>query len=255
MPEILLHCQGISKTYYQQVMPSQMLQDRIIKWKSQRQKIEIRALQDISFRVGRGVWLGIYGPNGSGKTTLLQILAGLLPQDTGEVKRKGKMSCFFTLGVGFHDEKCARENIFLHGLLHGMHSKEINEMSDKIIEFAEIDSHIDLPLKCYSTGMRARLAYAAAAYIDSDIYLFDEIMAVGDERFKNKCMEHMESLRKQDKSVVIVSHSEQSLEKFCDRIIYIEKGKKIKIRKDGEDYTRGGEEAVSTTKSPKKKRK
>ena len=236
MSKIPLACKGISKTYEQRTLPTKMLQDHILHRKKHGRKQKIKALQDVSFRVKRGEWLGIYGPNGSGKTTLLQILAGLLPQDEGEVIRRGKISCFFTLGVGFHDEKGAQENIYLHGLLHGMSQKEIDAVTEKIIKFAEIESHIDLPLKCYSTGMRARLAYAAAAHIDSDVYLFDEVLAVGDEKFKKKCLDHMGQMKEKGKTVVIVSHSAQQLETYCDRIFYFDQGRKIRARKLGIHY-------------------
>lgn len=236
MAKNLLACRGISKTYAQYTLPTQMLQDRILRWRIHNKKKRIHALQDISFQVKRGEWLGIYGPNGSGKTTLLQILAGILPQDEGEVIRRGKISCFFTLGVGFHDEKGAKENIYLHGLLHGMAPQDIKEATEKIIRFAEVESHVDLPLKCYSTGMRSRLAYAAAAHIDSDVYLFDEVLAVGDERFKEKCLEHMKQMKERGKTVVLVVHSEQQLESFCDRILYLEKGRKVRMRALGIHY-------------------
>jgi len=236
MLNIRITCKGISKTFEQYALPTNMLQDRILRWRLHKKKRRIQALDNVTFYVRRGEWLGVYGPNGSGKTTLLQILAGLLPPDEGKVFRNGSISCFFTLGVGFHEEKGAEENIYLHGLLHGMSPKEIKKMTASILEFAEIGSHIDLPLKCYSTGMRSRLAYAAAAYVDSDVYLFDEVLAVGDEYFKNKCMEHMKSLKERGKTVVIVSHSLEQLEQFCDRILFLEQGRKVKVLMKDKHY-------------------
>ena len=236
MPAAILTCKDISKTYEQYALPTHLLQDRVIRWRIHRKKCRIQALDHVSLLVQRGEWLGVYGPNGSGKTTRLLMLAGLLPPDEGKVYRCGSISCFFTLGVGFHDEKGAEENIYLHGLLHGMSPKEIRRMTEKIIEFAGIDAHLNLPLKCYSMGMRARLAYAAAAHIDSDVYLFDEILAVGDEQFRQKCISHMQSLRERGKTVLLVNHSEEQLEQFCDRIIYLENGRKVKVRTRKEHY-------------------
>ena len=241
MPRVILSCRGISKIYEQYTLPTHLLQDHVIHWRIHRRKRAIQALDGVSLLVQRGEWLGIYGPNGSGKTTLLQILAGLLPPDEGEVFRCGSISCFFTLGVGFHDEKGAEENIYLHGLLHGMSRQEIRKMTEKILEFAEIDAHLDLPLKCYSTGMCARLAYAAAAHVESDVYLFDEILAVGDEQFRQKCIRHMRSLKERGKTVLLVNHSEEQLEQFCDRIMYLEKGRKVKVRTRKDHY---GEEVL-----------
>ena len=147
MSEIILSCTGITKSYERSVIESVMLQERLLKWGLQRKRVIVHALQGISVALHRGEWLGIYGHNGSGKTTLLRILAGLLQADTGEVFQGGSMSCFFELGIGFHPERKAEENIYLHGLLQGFSRKDIRKMTDRIIEFAGIQSHVDLPIK------------------------------------------------------------------------------------------------------------
>ncbi len=227
MSDILLSANGIVKTYEHAMLSSILLQDRILKWRLQKKRVVIHALQNISLNVHRGEWLGIYGHNGSGKTTLLRILAGLLQADAGTVMQNGSMSCFFELGVGFHPERKAEENIYLHGLLQGFSRKDIRKMTDRIIEFAGIQSHVDLPIKYYSTGMRMRLAFAAAAQVESDIYLFDEVLAVGDVAFQHACLEHMRHMKDAGKTVVLVGQGIDALKTFCDRIVTLEGGKII----------------------------
>lgn len=225
MSDVVLSCRGINKSFEQYVYPSVMLQDRILQWRKHRQRWSIDVLKDVSLSVRRGEWVGIYGPNGTGKTTLMRILAGLLPADAGTVERIGKVSCFFELGVGFHPERSAAENVYLHGLLHGLTPAEIRARTDEIIRFAGVESHRDLPMKCYSSGMNSRLAYAAASIIDADIYLFDEVFAVADREYQEKCRSHMRGLRARGKTALIVNHGLESLRQFCDRILHFENGR------------------------------
>lgn len=224
MHPLVIDATGISKSYERSMISSVLLQERLLKWRLQRKKVTIHALKEMSLSVSKGEWLGIYGHNGSGKTTLLRILAGLLQPDSGTVMRQGTLSCFFELGVGFHLERKAEENIYLHGLLQGYSRKEIQTMTKDIIAFAGIESHLDLPLKCYSTGMQLRLAYAAAAQVDRDIYFFDEVFAVGDIAFQYQCIEQMIRMREAGKTVLIVSHTYDTLTAFCDRILTMEHG-------------------------------
>lgn len=224
MSNIMLSATGIHKTYKRALITSVLLQERILKPHLRRKRIQVDALKDVSLDVHRGEWVGIYGHNGSGKTTLLRILAGLLQADAGQVTRQGSISCFFELGIGFHPERCAEENIYLNGLLQGFSKKQIREMTQRIIDFAGVGSHVHLPIKCYSTGMKMRLAFAAAAQIESDVYLLDEVLAVGDVAFQHQCLTHMRQMRREGKTVVLVSHGIDSLEHFCDRIITLENG-------------------------------
>ncbi len=225
MNDIVLAADGVSKTYERSMISSVLLQDRLLKWRLQRKTTTVNALFPSSLSVRRGEWVGMYGPNGSGKTTMLRILGGLLRPDTGTVSLHGSLSCFFELGIGFHPERRAEENIYLHGLLQGYSRKEIRAMTDRIINFAGIESALDLPLKCYSTGMRLRLAFAAAAQVDRDLYLFDEILAVGDADFQEKCKEHLRALRAQGKTAVLVSHDFDELGRFTDRIVHMNHGR------------------------------
>ncbi len=220
----VLACTGIRKRFRQATIPSSLLQDRLLKWRTQKRHWTHDALKDVSMAVRPGEWVGIYGPNGSGKTTLLRILAGLLPADGGTVVRNGDMACFFDLGVGFHPERTAAENIHMHGLLHGLSGAEIRRQTESIIRFAGVESHRDLPLKCYSMGMQLRLGFASATHIDADVYLFDEILAVGDREFRTRCWSKLEDMKRAGKTVLLVSHSMDDMERVCDRILFIENG-------------------------------
>ncbi len=224
MSDILLSATGISKSFQAQIIPSVMLQDRVIRWRAHKQQWSRDVLRDISFELRRGEWVGLYGRNGAGKTTLLRILAGLVPPDYGSVKTHGTVSSFFDITAGFHPERSAPENIYLHGLLHGRSPADIRSTVDQIIEFAGVESHRDLPMKCYSAGMNLRVGFAASALMDSDIYLFDEILAVGDAAFQKKCRAHLLHLKEAGKTVLMVNHSLSDLERFCDRILYLEDG-------------------------------
>lgn len=224
MEEPILSCTGIHKTFTYPVVPTHLFQDRILRAHRHREKWRIHALNNVSLRVAHGEWVGIYGPNGSGKTTLLRILGGIMEPDSGMVDRRGRLSCFFTLGVGFHPERLARENIYFHGLLHGMSPREIDAMSERVIDFAGVRSHAHLPLKCYSTGLQARLAFAAMAHVDADVYLFDEVLAVGDAAFQQKCKAAMQEMKTAGKTAVVVLHDKRALRNACDRIVRLEGG-------------------------------
>ncbi len=224
MSDILLSATGISKAFSAQIIPSVLLQDRIIRWRAHKQQWSRDVLRNLSVELQRGEWVGLYGPNGAGKTTLLRILAGLIPPDTGSVKTHGTVSSFFDITAGFHPERSAPENIYLHGLLHGRSPTDIRATIDNIIDFAGVESHRDLPMKCYSSGMNLRVGFAASAMMDSDIYLFDEILAVGDVTFQKKCREHLLRLKEAGKTVLMVNHSLADLQLFCDRILYLQNG-------------------------------
>jgi ABC-type polysaccharide/polyol phosphate transport system ATPase subunit len=220
----ILSCHGIRKVFTPLTIPSSHLQDRILHWRKFRTRQRIVALDDVSLTLQRGEWLGITGPNGSGKTTLLQILAGLLPADVGTVERRGSMVCFLALGVGFHPERSARENIAHHALLHGMHPTVIRSTIDRTVAFADIGDHANLPFKCCSTGMQHRLAYAAALHTPADVYLLDEVIAVGDAVFRQRCFQFLETLKGTGASAILVSHDLGDLRRLCDRIVELREG-------------------------------
>ncbi|MBP7114189.1 MAG: ABC transporter ATP-binding protein [Candidatus Peribacteraceae bacterium] len=223
-PTPIIECSNVSKVYHRRTIPTMRLQDELMFWRHRSKPVRIEALKPTSLQFFPGEWVGLYGPNGSGKTTFLKILAGILASDTGSVKIGGTLSAFFELGIGFHPERQARENIRLNGLLYGMNRHEIDDLTKRVLEFADIGNHAELPMKCYSTGMRLRLGFAASAQMDADIYLFDEILAVGDEGFKLKCLQYLEELKAKKKTVILVSHSFAAITKLCDRILFCDKG-------------------------------
>ena len=188
----------------------------------------IKALQDISFSIKRGEVFSIIGSNGSGKTTLLRIIAGIIEPDSGSLEVKGKLAPLLQLGVGFHPELIARENILLYGLLLGFRKNEILNKVEDIINFAELQQFTSMKLKHYSTGMKLRLALATAFQVNPDIILLDEVLAVGDIKFRKKSMKAFLSYKEQGKTIVFTTHSLHMLS-ISDRTLFIDKGKIVSI--------------------------
>ena len=185
------------------------------------------ALEDVSFEVYEGSTTGLIGENGSGKSTMLKCLARILRPDTGSVSVTGKMSALLELGAGFHPELSGRENVFLNGAILGLKQKELAAKFDEIVEFAGIGQYIDEPVKNYSSGMYVRLGFSVAINVDPDILLVDEVLAVGDEAFQRKCLERFADLKRNGKTVIIVSHSMGSVVTMCDHAIWFKKGHKM----------------------------
>lgn len=180
------------------------------------------ALRDISFEVHRGEALGVIGRNGVGKSTLLGLIAGVLKPTKGRVIVNGRISPLLELGGGFHPELTGRENIILNGVLLGMTRAEVKGKMAEIIEFLELGEFIDQPIRTYSSGMLARLGFSVVAYLDPEILLIDEILAVGDQNFQKKCIDKMTGFRRSGVTMVFVSHSMADVEKICDKAIWIE---------------------------------
>lgn len=181
-------------------------------------------LKDISFEVKEGEFLGIVGRNGSGKSTLLKLLAGIYTPTSGNVTVNGRLTPFIELGVGFSPELTGRENVFLNGALLGFSRKDMNEMYDEIVEFSELSRFMDQKLKNYSSGMQVRLAFSIAIRAKSDVLLIDEVLAVGDAAFQQKCFKHFMDLKANKQTVVFISHDMGAIKRFCDRSIAIEAG-------------------------------
>lgn len=188
-----------------------------------------QVLQDISFEVQKGEFFGIVGRNGSGKSTLLKMLAGIYTPTTGSIDIDGKVTPFIELGVGFNPELTGRENVFLNGALLGFNRAEMSAMYDDIVAFAELERFMDQKLKNYSSGMQVRLAFSIATKVSSDILIFDEVLAVGDARFQQKCLDVFRQLKAAGKTIILVSHSTGDIEKFCDRVLVIEKSKSLGV--------------------------
>ncbi len=191
----------------------------------------IWALWDINFEVRQGEVLGIIGRNGAGKSTLLKVLSRITEPTTGRVRVAGRVGSLLEVGTGFHPELTGRENIYLNGAILGMRNAEIDRRFDEIVAFSEIEKFIDTPVKHYSSGMFLRLAFAVAAHLTPEILMVDEVLAVGDERFQRKCMGKMESVGKEGRTVLFVSHNMNAIQRLCQRVILLEDGK---IRADGE---------------------
>ena len=188
-----------------------------------------RALDDVSFSIEQGEFFGIVGPNGSGKSTLLKILAGIYRADGGSVRIDGLLSPFIELGVGFNPELNARDNVRINGTLLGLSRRELDARFDEIIGFTELERFVDQKLKNYSSGMLLRLAYSIAIQVDFDVLLLDEVLAVGDESFQQKCFSTFERFRAEGKTIVLVTHGLEILEEFADRALQLENGRVTSI--------------------------
>jgi ABC-2 type transport system ATP-binding protein len=182
------------------------------------------ALKNVSFEVEQGEFFGIFGPNGSGKSTLLRILAGIYVQDSGHVRVNGLLSPFIELGVGFDIELTARDNIKINTTLAGLTKRELERTFDDILEFAELERFVDQQLKNYSSGMLMRLAFAIAIQIPFDLLLLDEVLAVGDESFQQKCFATFDRFKEEGKTIILVTHQLELMNQFCDRVLLLENG-------------------------------
>lgn len=218
----------------------------------------LKAVDDISFEVEKGEFLGIIGPNGAGKSTLLKLIAGVLKPDARSVIVNGRISPFLELGVGFQPELSARDNVFLYGALLGLSRKEIKARYGAIVQFAELERFMDQKVKNYSTGMQLRLGFAITAHAEADILLVDEVLAVGDEKFQRKCLTKMGEFERQGKTVVFVSHNLDQIQSTCDWSIWLDGGRIISIDKSRDvaklylEAIRGKQGAVGGRSSLKK---
>ena len=186
---------------------------------------DFKALEDISFSVGDGEFFGIVGRNGSGKSTLLKCLAGIYPTDSGRIWIDGRVSTFIELGVGFNPDLAARDNVMLNAAMLGLSTREAARRFDTIIDFAELHEFVDLKIKNYSSGMLVRLAFSVMIQVDADILLIDEVLAVGDANFQQKCFDEFEEIRRQGKTVLLVTHDMASVKRFCTRAMLLEHGR------------------------------
>jgi ABC-type polysaccharide/polyol phosphate transport system ATPase subunit len=183
------------------------------------------ALRGVSFSVPKGCTYGVIGRNGSGKSTLLKCVAGITRPTEGSVNVDGRISALIELGAGFHPEISGRENIFINGIMLGLTKKEVTRRFDEIVDFAEMQDFIDAPVKTYSSGMYMRLGFAVAIHVDPEVLLVDEVLAVGDQGFTHKCLDKFSEFRRRNKSILLVTHSLDLVEKFCDEAHWLDKGK------------------------------
>ena len=232
--DVAIHVSNLHKTFKLPTERSMSLKQTIFnRLRGVKGYKEQKVLNGLSFDIKKGEFVGIVGRNGSGKSTLLKTLAGIYYPAKGEIVIDGNLIPFIELGVGFNPELTGRENVYLNGALLGFSRKEVEDMYDEIWRFAELKEFQDQKLKNYSSGMQVRLAFSIAIRAKGDILLLDEVLAVGDAAFQQKCNDYFESLHG-NQTVILVTHSMQNITKFCDRAILIENGK---ITLDGEPKT------------------
>ncbi len=185
----------------------------------------LTVLDDVNLTIKKGEFLGIIGKNGSGKSTLLKLISKIYNPDKGEIEVNGEIAPFLELGIGFQPELTARQNIEINATLLGLTKQEIKQKWQEIVEFAELENFLDLKIKNYSSGMQARLAFSIASQTNADIYLCDEVLAVGDEQFQEKCINTFKNWHKEGKTIILVSHNTKLLEELCTSIVKLENGK------------------------------
>jgi len=195
----------------------------------QEQIEEFWALREVSLRIGRGESIGLVGRNGSGKSTLLKLIAAIHQPTSGHllVERDARIGTMIELGVGFHPELSGRENVYLSASVYGLTKSEVDRIYDAVVDYSEIGNFIDEPIKNYSSGMMMRLAFALAIHIDAEVLLLDEIFAVGDEGFQQKCRRTMQTFIEQGRTLVFVSHSAQQVQDMCNRVCVLSHGQKV----------------------------
>lgn len=214
----------VSKSFKLPFDSQNSLKGRIINLGKRGYKMQ-KTLQDVNFEVFEGEFLGIVGRNGSGKSTLLKLIAGIYQPTRGSIDVLGRLTPFIELGVGFSPELSGRDNVYLNGALLGFSRPEMDAMYDEIVEFAELSEYMDQKLKNYSSGMQVRLAFSIAIKVSTDVLVLDEVLAVGDAAFQQKCFDYFMNLKKQKKTVILVTHDMGAVRQYCDRAIMIEAGK------------------------------
>lgn len=190
----------------------------------------LHVLKDINIEIKKGESVALIGTNGSGKSTLLKLMNRIIYPTKGKITKDGKLTSLLELGAGFHDDFTGRENIYFNASIFGLTREEIDKKLDQIIEFSELEEFIDNPVRTYSSGMYMRLAFSVAINVEADILLIDEILAVGDQHFQDKCFNKLIELKNAGKTIVIVTHSMEQVKKFCDRAIWLYEGE---VHRDG----------------------
>lgn len=223
--KVSVKVQDLTKTFKIPLEASSGIKQKIINLaKGRKGYREFTPLNDVSFEVNDGDFFGIVGRNGSGKSTLLKTIAGIYQPDAGAVTVNGKLVPFIELGVGFNPELSGKENVFLNGALLGFSRSEMQAMYDEIVDFAELHDFMEEKLKNYSSGMQVRLAFSIAIKVQGDVLLLDEVLAVGDEAFQRKCYDYFAQIRKEKRTVILVTHDMDSIQRYCNKAIMIEKG-------------------------------
>ena len=221
--------ENVYKTFNIYMDKANSLKEKMLFWnRNKKEKREV--LKDINLTIKNGEAVALIGVNGSGKSTLLKLMTKIIYPNKGKIETYGKLTSLLELGAGFHPDFSGRENIYFNASIFGLTKKEIDQRIDKIIEFSELGAYIDNPVRTYSSGMYMRLAFAVAINVDADILLVDEVLAVGDQHFQDKCIEKMKELKSEGKTMVFVTHSMNIVNEFCDRAVWLSNGV---IRMDG----------------------
>jgi ABC-type polysaccharide/polyol phosphate transport system ATPase subunit len=220
-----IEARGLEKSFRIPTHRIDSFKERIVRPFAGRDYRELRALDGVSFEIRQGEFFGIVGRNGSGKSTLLKLLASIYRADAGTIRMAGRLAPFIELGVGFNVELTARENVVLNGVMMGLTPQQTRDRLDAVIEFAELEDFVDLKLKNYSSGMLVRLAFSLMLEVDADILLIDEVLAVGDAAFQQKCADAFHEMKAAGKTIVLVTHEMEAVEEYCDRAMLIDSGK------------------------------
>lgn len=220
---IVVKVSKVSKRFI--IRKDKSIKERLVNFgRSRRFKEDFWALRSLDIEIAAGSTVGLVGANGSGKSTLLKVIGGIIRPTTGSVQRRGRLAALLELGAGFHPDLTGRENVFLNASILGLTQKETEGFFDSIVDFSEIGEFIDTQVKFYSSGMYVRLAFAISVHVNPDLLLVDEVLAVGDEPFQEKCMDKISEFQKEGRTIVLVSHSSEQVEKICDRVIVLSHG-------------------------------
>ncbi len=227
MERLAIAVDQVSKTFTIPRNAEHTLKERALHPFRRTEVDRLRALREISFGVRKGEFFGIVGRNGSGKSTMMKCIAGIYRTDSGRIFVDGRMSTFIELGVGFNPDLAARDNILINATMLGLSPREARIRTDKVIDFAELHEFVDLKIKNYSSGMMVRLAFSVMIQVDADVLLIDEVLAVGDAAFQQKCFEEFARIRASDATVVLVTHDMGAVDRFCDRALLLEHGRMV----------------------------
>ena len=220
--DIAISFKNVTKTYKLYKSDKQRFLGLFFRKRIQHKKVV--ALNKVSFTVKKGESMGFVGRNGAGKSTILKLITGVTYPSSGKITVNGQVAALLEVTAGFDPEMTGRENIYLRGYILGLTRQQIQDMEDEIIEFAEIGEYIDQPVRTYSTGMKARLGFSINVNINADIFIIDEVLSVGDEKFKEKCLARVKNIIQSGVTVLFVSHQAEAVKSFCDRAIFLHKG-------------------------------
>ena len=228
--DTVIEVNNVSKSFTVYFDKANSFKERLLFLGRNKKKTNIEILKNVNLEIKKGEVVGLIGINGSGKSTLLKLMTQIIYPNKGYIKTRGKLTSLLELGAGFHPDFSGRENIYFNASIFGLTKAEIDQRVEKVIEFSELGEFIDNPVRTYSSGMYMRLAFSVAINVDAEILLIDEILSVGDEHFQEKCFKKLEELKEEGKTIVFVTHSLGSVERFCTRAVWLHKGE---IKLDG----------------------